>query len=126
LKFYVFIFCVIDCMENLSIFCIFQLIENVHKIFASKCSLYAMYLNDSNISKATTLNGNDMNHLMSSTTRLYHRTYFHKSSKEDLDTVQEFYRFLSINLTCILSIILVMTGCYLSHVFYKIWKPFWR
>jgi hypothetical protein len=37
----------------------------------------------------------------------------------------ELFRFISINLICIVSIMVIMSFCYISHVFYnKAWKPY--
>lgn len=47
-----------------------------------------------------------------------------KPSEPELTSTEELVRFLSINLICIVSIMMMMTFCYLSHIVYNnVWKP---
>ena len=47
-----------------------------------------------------------------------------RTSKSD-EPQDELFRFISINLICVVSIMIIMSFCYISHVFYnKAWKPF--
>lgn len=47
-----------------------------------------------------------------------------KPQEPELTSGEELLRFLSINLICIVSIMMMMTFCYLSHIFYtNLWKP---
>jgi hypothetical protein len=46
-------------------------------------------------------------------------------NSNEASPLQEFGRYLGINVIGIVAIVLVMTFCYLSHVFYNnAWKPF--
>jgi hypothetical protein len=43
-----------------------------------------------------------------------------------VNNLEELTRYLIINLICIVSLMIMMSFCYMSHVFYNnIWKP-WR
>lgn len=45
-------------------------------------------------------------------------------AKPELSTSEELFRFVYINLICVVSITLIISFCYLSHVLYvKFWKP---
>lgn len=48
-----------------------------------------------------------------------------KSDQSETSLSEELIRFVCINLICILTIILIMTSCYIAHVLYgNVWKPF--
>lgn len=47
-----------------------------------------------------------------------------KPVEPELTSAEELARFLSINLICVVSIMMMMTLCYLSHIVYNnLWKP---
>ena len=47
-----------------------------------------------------------------------------KQSRPELTASEELIRFASINLICVIIIFLLMSLCYLTHVFYTgAWKP---
>jgi hypothetical protein len=84
---------------------------------------YKLALNNMN---NVTLNGTfyETNETSSTSTKTYYRTWTHVSNKEDLNNVEEALRFLSIIGVCLLIIIMTMSLCYFSHVFYSFLKPF--
>ncbi len=47
-----------------------------------------------------------------------------KPYEPELTSTQELARFLGINMICVVSIMMMMTFCYLSHIVYNnLWKP---
>ena len=54
-----------------------------------------------------------------------HADTYKRVGSDELTSVQEFGRYLAINVICLGAIMFIMSFCYMSHVFYNnVWKPF--